>query len=431
MERSRKRSMEEKVIGGRYKYRKSLGKGGNGSVFLCHDIKLQKEWAVKELVEHATELELLKSISCNLFPRIVDVVHEQEKVYLVMDYVEGITLKEKMQRQQLTEKEVLPWAVEIAKALQYLHKMSPQILYMDCKPENIILTPQGEIRLVDLGSVYICGSEKKQRVSGTRFFSPLEQKNAATTESAPDVRTDIYSFGMTLYYLLAGEKKIYRRKGRMSIQDVNPGVSEGMNAIIARCTEKEPSKRLQSMEEVLYQLAHIKEIGRQERIKNSMQKALGLFGKIVCVAGSLICAWVYAKGQNPQVFFGAVTALAVFGLLCRRRYFILYEVKKEVFCGSGKRVLLYMLILWGVLRIMTVSVFAEERAELQELQVTLYDWQGRKLLLKDGIVWKASEDILLSIPLEELEKTEGKIMVLYKEKDGEIVKQYEFSCCRK
>ena len=129
--------MEEKVIGGRYVYKKSLGKGGNGSVFLCWDLKLQKEWAVKELQisdGESTELDLLKTISCNLFPRIVDVVHEQDKVYLVMDYVEGVTLNEKMQRQKLTEKEVLSSAVEIAKALRYLHQMSPQILYLDCKP---------------------------------------------------------------------------------------------------------------------------------------------------------------------------------------------------------------------------------------------------------------------------------------------------------
>ena len=210
-------NMEEKVIGGRYVYKKSLGKGGNGSVFLCWDLKLQKEWAVKELQisdGESTELDLLKTISCNLFPRIVDVVHEQDKVYLVMDYVEGVTLKEKMQRQKLKEKEVLSWAVEIAKALRYLHQMSPQILYLDCKPENIMLTPQGEIRLVDLGSVYICHSEKKQRISGTRFFAPKEQqggngtkqkdvggepRNGGKEDLNPDVRSDIYAYGMTLY----------------------------------------------------------------------------------------------------------------------------------------------------------------------------------------------------------------------------------------
>ena len=453
--------MGEKVIGGRYVCKKSLGKGGNGSVFLCWDQKLQKEWAVKELQildEKSTELDLLKTISCNLFPRIVDVVYEQDMGYLVMDYVEGITLKEKMQRQKLTEKEVLPWAVEIAKALRYLHQMSPQILYMDCKPENIMLTPQGEIRLVDLGSVYICHSEKAQRISGTRFFAPKEQQkvkwvkqhNGEHEVQSPDVRSDIYAYGMTLYYLLVGKKKIYRRLGRLSIKDANPAVSEGMSAVIARCTQTDPGKRPQSMDEVLYMLAHIKQINGQERIKNIFGKVTALFGKCACVGIILSCSWLYAEWKQQSAMLGFLTAMLVFLILCMRRRFTIYEVKKEVFCGSGKRVLLYILVVFGVLRIMTISVFAEEsKAELlsedwagrsaenpqaedcQELNVTIYDQMGRKLLLQDGAVWNVSEDILLSIPLDELNKTYGIITLSYEDKENGNVKKYSFSCCRK
>lgn len=461
-------NMEEKEIGGRYVCKKTLGKGGNGSVFLCWDLKLQKEWAVKELPildGESTELDLLKTISCNLFPRIVDVVYEQDKGYLIMDYVEGVTLKEKMQRQKLTEKEVLPWAVEIAKALCYLHQMSPQILYMDCKPENIMLTPQGEIRLVDLGSVYTCHSKKKQRISGTRFFAPKEQqggngtkqkdvggepRNGGKEDLNPDVRSDIYAYGMTLYYLLVGKKKVYRRLGRLSIRDANPAVSEGMSAVIARCTQTDPGKRPQSMDEVLYMLTNIKQISEQERIKTILGKALALLGKCACVGIILICAWLYAGWKQKSAMLGFLTAMLVFLLLCMRRRFTIYEVKKEVFCGSGKRVLLYILVVFGVLRIMTISVFAEESKaeflskdwagrntensqaeECQELNVTIYDQMGRKLLLQDGAVWKVSEDILLSIPLDELEKTEGKITVLYEAAKNGEVKKYEFSCGKK
>lgn len=459
-------NMEEKVIDGRYLCKKILGKGGNGSVFLCWDLKLQKEWAVKELnvdagtdfcknsemqikeqnidkqnyMEQMSELDLLKSISCNLFPRIVDVIYEYDKVYLVMDYVEGITLKEKMQRQKLTEKEVFPWAVEIAKALCYLHQMSPQILYMDCKPENIMLTPQGEIRLVDLGSVYICHSDKKQRISGTRFFAPKE-KNL-------DVRSDIYAYGMTLYYLLAGKKKVYRRLGKMSIKDANPAVSDGMAALIAKCTQPLPEKRPQSMDEVLYILANIKQISRQERSKKRFGKAAVLVGKCACVCILLACAWGYARWRQQSALMGSLTALIVFLILCMRRRFTIYEVKKEVFYGSGRRVLLYILIVFGVLRIMTISVFAEEgkgenlaekvganteaeNGEYTKLDVTIYDQKGRKILLQNGAVWRVSEDILISIPLETLEETEGIITLSYEDKKSGNVKKYEFSCCKK
>lgn len=440
--------MEEKLIDGRYVCKSMLGKGGNGSVFLCHDLKLQKKWAVKELHvldENNSELELLKTISCNLFPRIVDVVYEGEKAYLIMDYVEGSTLADKMKRQKLTEADVLPWAVEIAKALHYLHQMSPQILYMDCKPENIMLTPQGEIRLVDLGSVYICQKGKKQRISGTRFFTPKELQGGLDEKQMPDVCSDIYAFGMTLYYLLAGKKKIYRHGGRLSVKDANPAVSEGMNAIIARCTQTDPEKRPQSMEEVLYMLANMKQLNSQEKRKKRFGKMTLILAKSVCVCMLLSGAWMYARWGDRTGLICAMAAVSVWAILCIRRSFTIYEVKKEVFYGSGKKVLLYFLIMCGVLRIMTLSVFAENgRGEVvtevqtktftekeQELEVTIYDKKGRKLLLQNDTVWQVSEDILLYIPLDILEETEGVITVSYEIGNSGMVKKYQFSCCRK
>ena len=443
-------NMEEKEIGGRYVCKKTLGKGGNGSVFLCWDLKLQKEWAVKELPildGESTELDLLKTISCNLFPRIVDVVYEQDKGYLIMDYVEGVTLKEKMQRQKLTEKEVLPWAVEIAKALCYLHQMSPQILYMDCKPENIMLTPQGEIRLVDLGSVYTCHSKKKQRISGTRFFAPKEQqggngtkqknvggepRNGGKEDLNPDVRSDIYAYGMTLYYLLVGKKKVYRRLGRLSIRDANPAVSEGMSAVIARCTQTDPGKRPQSMDEVLYMLTNIKQISEQERIKTILGKALALLGKCACVGIILICAWLYAGWKQKSAMLGFLTAMLVFLLLCMRRRFTIYEVKKEVFCGSGKRVLLVILICTNVLiGIQATSFNVSAKREMDELSITIYDEKWRKLLIKNGFSWGVQHDIFLSIPVEEIGTESGRITVIYTDLESKDEKVYSFFCHRK
>ena len=197
-------------------------------------------------------------------------------------------------------------------------------------------------------------------------------------------------------------------------------------------------------------LTNIKQIGGQERIKTILGKAVALLGKCACVGIILICAWLYAGWKQKSAIVGFLTAMIVFLLLCMRRRFTIYEVKKEVFCGSGKRVLLYILVVFGVLRIMTISVFAEESKaeflskdwagrntensqaeECQELNVTIYDQMGRKLLLQDGAVWKVSEDILLSIPLDELEKTEGKITVLYEAAKNGEVKKYEFSCGKK
>ncbi len=467
--------MIERVIGGRYVYRRSLGKGGNGSVFLCFDTKLEKEWAIKEIrnnppcmqsfydvqtffVFHA-EKEILKKISCRYFPRIVDVVQELDCVYLVMDYVEGITLKEKMQLGRLNEKEVMGWAVEIAKALRYLHQMTPPILYMDCKPENIILTPEGEIRLVDLGSVYICHSSEEQRISGTKFFAPKEQQARDKTEQKPQVSSDIYGYGMTLYYLLAGKQKVYRRNGKLSMKDANPSVSYGFGAFLARCTEIDVKNRYQSMDEVLYQLTHIKELEQKEKGKHVL-KRIGFMGLKILSAILILLSADFMSKQEPQGQWQTnmqitqqvacaifMISMAVFLWTFRKGTCVGYEVKKDVFCGMGKRILLCMLVGFGVMQLPVLPVKAENVSEqtlnrrkmeaiteieteirepVEELKVTLYDSKGRKLLIKRDSVWKTSEDIFLSIPLKELEQTEGEFVLSYNSGINDITKQYKF-----
>ena len=429
--------MQDRVLGNRYRIIKKLGKGGRGLVYLCHDMKLHKDWAVKELeepldLERSMELELLKTVSCNVFPRIVDIVKENGSVFLVMDYVEGITLKDKMNHQALTEKDVLPWAKEIAKGIRYLHRMSVPILYMDCKPDNIMLTNEGEIRLVDLGSAYVCFKDKKQRISGTKYFAPKEQYKQGKDGDicVPDARTDIYAFGMTLYYLLTGGKKERRRGGRLCVKDVNPSVSWGMSHIIEKCTMEKPEQRYQSMEEVMEQLQHIRRVGRQKECRVRMQKALEYVAKTLCALLLLLFAYGY---QNRGVdrhycLCFAVMVSIVFLLLCRTKRSILYELNKDVFCGMGKRFLYLVLLVVGLAGMSRLTTYA---AEEEQLRVTLYDEYGRKILIKDGASWGIEKDIVLTIPIEELETGEGKISVHYESESSDMNKDYAFGIVKK
>lgn len=432
MLKRKEEGMEKKVIGKRYQYERSLGEGGNGSVFLCRDLKLSKEWAIKELcTENANELEMLKSISCQYFPRIVDMVRENEKIYLVMDLVEGVSLKEKMNRGRLTEKEVTKWGKEIAKALLYLHRMNPQILYMDCKPENIILTPQGEIKLVDLGSVYICHCEKEQKVSGTRFFAPKEQ---TAGKKQVDVRSDVYAYGMTLYYLLAGKKKICRKNGKIHIKEANPTVSEGMDALIARCTQENPQKRPQSMEEVLYFLENLNLLTHKTKMQDHIRSVAKGVVQCVCVCLFLAGVWRYQVESDLRYIVMSMISAAIFVVLGKQRKSHVIEIKKEVYCGSGKRMLFYSLFLAFLLHGLTMPVQADGKDggnKKADLQVIFYDKDGRKLLLKEGAVWQLEEDILLSIPMDQLEKTEGRITLTYENSANGECRQYSFLCCIK
>ncbi len=437
--------MTDLLLGNRYLIKKQLGKGGRGSVYLCYDNKLQKEWAVKELeepsdLERSMELELLKTISCNSFPRIVDIVKENGKVFLVMDYVEGITLKEKMKRQVLTEKDVLPWAKDIAKGINYLHRMSVPILYMDCKPDNIMLTNEGEIRLVDLGSAYVCFKDKKQRISGTKYFAPKEQYKHEKEKNTgvPDARTDIYAFGMTLYYLLTGGKKEQRRGGILCIKDVNPSVSWGMCHIIEKCTMEKPEQRYQSMEEVLEQLQHIRRIGRQKESKIRLLRAFIFACKIVCAFLILYFAYCHQYGDLNYALYLIWILGITFLILCRKRASVIYEINKDVFCGMGKRFLYLALLVVGFASMirMTTHAAKEKEGEIsntvgidiakERLKLTIYDEYGRKLLIKDGANWEIEKDIVLSVPIDELETGEGKISVCYESESGDARKGYSF-----
>lgn len=432
--------LENTLLGGRYLLKKKLGEGGSGSVYLCHDSKLQKDWAVKEFkepqdMERTMELELLKTISCNVFPRIVDIVKENAHIFLIMDYVEGITLKDKMKRQILTEADVLPWALEIAKGIFYLHQMTPPILYMDCKPDNIMLTKEGEIRLIDFGSAYVCRADRKQRISGTRFFAPKEQRERAPADDLPDVRTDIYAFGMTLYYLLTGGKKECRRNGKLSIKDVNPAVSWGMSHIIEKCTMENPKQRYQSMEEVIDKLRRIREIDRWKTTKVQAFGLFGLLGKIACAALVLVCAYTYRLNGSASCLFLCVLPGLLLLFLSMRKKTTVYEINRDIFCGSGKRVLYFALLVIGFISILHMTSYAakdsNEDNRIAELEVIIYDSQGRKILIQDGASWEIEEDIMLMIPIEEISESDGKIVISYVSEKSNDIKQYSFKCHKK
>lgn len=435
------------LLGNRYLIKKQLGKGGSGSVYLCYDVKLQKEWAVKKMekafdIERSMELELLKTISCSSFPRIVDIIKDNGCIFIVMDYVEGVTLTERMKMQILTEADVLPWAFEIAKGILYLHKMRPSILYMDCKPDNIMLTPDGEIRLIDLGSAYVCIKNKKQRISGTRFFAPKEQRNTVR-DDVPDVRTDIYAFGMTLYYLLTGGKKEWRRNGKLCVKEINPNISWGMSHIIEKCTMENPKNRYQSMEEVLDQLRHIRSLGKWKAGKVRMNQAVSLFMKIGFAVMILLAALRYQIQGDQMWLFIIVALLGTLLVTVFGKRFITQEINRDIFCGNGKRVLYIIVAVIGLLSVQCIKSYAADEklkqnlsgataeSEGVEFNAILYDKFGRKILIKDGTSWGVDEDIIIKIPIEEISEKEGKVVITYTITDEEYPEVFAFKCFRK
>ncbi len=270
-------SLVGKILNNKYEVLKLIGKGGMSNVYLAMDIHLNKQWAIKEihwsdldkelLLQSLTaEVELLKKLDHPALPRIVDVVKEEELLYLVMDYIEGEPLSKIVQMFGAQPQElVIDWGKQLCLVLHYLHSRKPPIIYRDMKPSNIMLCPGGNLKLIDFGIAreYKEGGHKDTINLGTKGYAAPEQFGG---NGQTDERTDIYCLGVTLYYLLTNVDPGDEPFAFKPIRQINPNLSGGLEKIIQTCVQQRPSERYQSAMEVLYDL------GRYEAIDESYRR---------------------------------------------------------------------------------------------------------------------------------------------------------------
>jgi serine/threonine-protein kinase len=249
-----------------------------GQVYLADDLRLEgrlcalkavtydenlPEDVVKQTREQfEREATVLARLDHPNLPKVSDFFSAEDRDYLVMDFVPGKDLKtlmnEMKQRGQfLTERDVLSWADQIADALSYLHQQQPSILHRDIKPSNIKLTPNGLIKLVDFGLVKILVSGERTitvvQGHGSAYYTPLEQYGGDTGHTDP--RSDIYSFGATLYHLLSNQPPMEARqrflqpKDIKPMQDINSDISPRTERAIEMAMHIHPDERFQTVEE--------------------------------------------------------------------------------------------------------------------------------------------------------------------------------------
>jgi len=223
------------VLRGRYQIREQIGQGGTGSIYLAEDTRLQGRLCAVKEVEHNQSLptqfieqareqffreaSVLARLDHPNLPKVSDFFSDGPRDYLVMDYVPGKDLRERILEARhnktfLPEDEVLRWTAQIADALNYLHQQDPPIIHRDIKPSNLKITPSGLIKLVDFGLVKILAPNEVTitiiQGQGTALYTPLEQYGG--DDAHTDIRADIFSFGATLYHLLTNEPPAEARK---------------------------------------------------------------------------------------------------------------------------------------------------------------------------------------------------------------------------
>lgn len=265
------------ILRGRYRINRIIGQGGMGSIYLADDLRLQGRLCALKEVEHDRSLppDMLKqareqflreaTVLARLdhpnLPKVSDFFSIGGRDYLAMDFVPGKDLRTLMNeaRQRgtyLPERDVLNWANQLADALVYLHSQTPPILHRDIKPSNLKVTPSGLLKLVDFGLVKILASDELTvtvlQGRGTALYIPLEQYGGDSGHT--DARSDIYSFGATLYHLLTGQPPIEARE-RFLHPDVlplprqyNPNISQRTERALMWAMNLHPDERPQDIE---------------------------------------------------------------------------------------------------------------------------------------------------------------------------------------
>ena len=255
------------VLQQRYQILDVVGRGGFAIVYKARDLRFEKAvrmCAVKEMYNTAPdpnlrelavqnfdrEANVLASLNHPAIPSIYDYFSEGNRIYLVMEFIEGKDLETIIEESPdpIPEDKVIDWAIQICDVLDYLHNHKPEpYIFRDLKPSNIMLNQHNRIMLIDFGIAKVFQSGQRGTMIGTEGYTPPEQYRGAA-----EPRGDLYALGATMHHLLT------KRDPRLEppftfherpIRSINPQVSEALEAIVMKALEYEVDKRFSSAKE--------------------------------------------------------------------------------------------------------------------------------------------------------------------------------------
>ena len=316
-----------RTLDDRYLVLKGIASGGFGIVYLVKDLTLpDKYWALKEMHEvegnpaliektFKKEATILSKLDHPVIPTVTHFFTSSNKHYLVMDYIKGETLREKLSKlsdnEYFPEEKIINWTLTLCDVLFYLHNQPKPIVFRDLKPDNIMINHKGEIKLIDFGIARIFegpgGSGTTSHALLTQGYAPPEQWLGKA-----EPRSDIYSLGATLYHLLT---KIHPQKYAPNFVDpvkLNPNISIELNDIIMHSLNLVMRDRYQSIEEMK---SAIEKIKSNALIKKLTDKALEFENKNDCMEA----AFQYKKALelspfNEEILFSISSCYKKVGL---------------------------------------------------------------------------------------------------------------------
>lgn len=300
------------IIDGKYKILNKVGQGGMSVVYLAMNEKANKQWAIKEVRKDGVkdfelikqglivETDMLKKLSHPSLPSIVDVIEDDNTFLIVMDYIQGNPLSKTLEEYGAQSQEnVVEWAKQLCDVLGYLHSRKPPIIYRDMKPANVMLKPDGSITLIDFGTAreYKSKNIADTTCLGTIGYAAPEQFGGM---GQTDARTDIYCLGATLYHLVTGMNPCEPPYEIKPIRQINPALSNGLEKIIMKCTQRDPDARYQSCAELMYDLEHFDEMDNTYRRKMKFRLGIFITSVILTICFGCVAIWGNASAENVK-----------------------------------------------------------------------------------------------------------------------------------
>jgi serine/threonine protein kinase/tetratricopeptide (TPR) repeat protein len=316
-----------------YRIEEKIGEGGMGVVYRAHDLHLTgREVALKVLPPHLlgdqAEIQRFRKGAIALaqlrnrrIAEIYDLDSDEGEVFLIMEYVPGETLSERLRRGSLTEREVLMLGIQLAEGVAAAHERG--VLHRDLKPANVRLTPNGDLKILDFGLAKLLpapgmdpaassGSTVSEQVVGTVPYMAPE----ALRGDRPDFRSDVYSVGVMLYEMASGRRPFQGISHPALIANIltqdppppsrfKPQISPEFEAVLLKAIEKDPNRRHQSAGDLLADLRRLvdpsgsQKVARRRRIVRRIVATSAIVALVA--AGCVLVAlrlWSLHKGDR-------------------------------------------------------------------------------------------------------------------------------------
>lgn len=276
-----------RIIAGRYEFVKYLGGGGMSNVYLAKDNILNRQVAIKVInippyekektVERfEREVQNTTILSHNNIVNVLDVEEDENCYYLVMEYIDGPTLKEYLAKEhKLSAKEAVDMMLQVLKGIAHAHHH--RIIHRDIKPQNILVTKNGTLKILDFGIARALSetalTETNHVMGSVQYLSPEQAKGQSTDEAS-----DIYSIGIVLYELLTGHPPFngetpvsvaikHIQDDLPSVRKERPSIPQSLENVIMKATQKEKSLRYRDTDEMYYDLLTVFDKERENESK--------------------------------------------------------------------------------------------------------------------------------------------------------------------